>query len=129
MKRRNELNMKPAAVIHMLSPRNFKIGSYTRSPHVGGLATVSRHPAVVHAGGGVSIYIYVCIQSHAGIYVCICTCRHISYICMHVGFLLPAKIQVSAGLSIQSNLFELALQAPTIHTPSQNTNLQVMLHN
>ena len=52
MKRRNELNMKPAAVIHMLSPRNFKIGSYTRSPHVGGLATVSRHPAVVHAGGG-----------------------------------------------------------------------------
>ena len=54
MKRRNELNMKPAAVIHMLSPRNFKIGSYTRSPHVGGLATVSRHPAVVHAGGGVS---------------------------------------------------------------------------
>ena len=59
MKRRNELNMKPAAVIHMLSPRNFKIGSYTRSPHVGGLATVSRHPAVVHAGGGgVSIYIY-----------------------------------------------------------------------
>ena len=69
MKRRNELNMKPAAVIHMLSPRNFKIGSYTRSPHVGGLATVSRHPAVVHAGGGVSymvtppphelLYIYV----------------------------------------------------------------------
>ena len=59
MKRRNELNMKPAAVIHMLSPRNFKIGSYTRSPHVGGLATVSRHPAVVHAGGGVSIYIYM----------------------------------------------------------------------
>ena len=58
MKRRNELNMKPAAVIHMLSPRNFKIGSYTRSPHVGGLATVSRHPAVVHAGGG-SIYIYI----------------------------------------------------------------------
>ena len=63
MKRRNELNMKPAAVIHMLSPRNFQIGSYTRSPHVGGLATVSRHPAVVHAGGGggVSIYIYICI--------------------------------------------------------------------
>ena len=52
VKRRNELNMKPAAVIHMLSPRNFKNGSYTRSPHVGGLATVSRHPTVVHAGGG-----------------------------------------------------------------------------
>ena len=62
MKRRNELNMKPAAVIHMLSPRNFKIGSYTRSPHVGGLATVSRHPAVVHAGGGLAIaYIYIYI--------------------------------------------------------------------
>ena len=60
MKRRNELNMKPAAVIHMLSPRNFKIGSYTRSPHVGGLATVSRHPAVVHAGGGGGLaYIYI----------------------------------------------------------------------
>ena len=79
MKRRNELNMKPAAVIHMLSPRNFKIGSYTRSPHVGGLATVSRHPAVVHAGGGVSIYIYICTHAHADIdididihiYVCI----------------------------------------------------------
>ena len=53
MKRRNELNMKPAAVIHMLSPRNFKIGSYTRSPHVGGLATVSRHP----------IYIYIYIDT------------------------------------------------------------------
>ena len=64
MKRRNELNMKPAAVIHMLSPRNFKIGSYTRSPHVGGLATVSRHPAVVHAGGGVSIYIYMYINMY-----------------------------------------------------------------
>ena len=60
MKRRNELKMKPAAVIHMLSPRNFKIGSYTRSPHVGGLAAVSRHLAVVH-GGGVSIYIYMYI--------------------------------------------------------------------
>ena len=59
MKRRNELNMKPAAVIHMLSPRNFKIGSYTRSPHVEGLATVSRHPAVVHAGGGGLAYIYI----------------------------------------------------------------------
>ena len=61
MKRRNELNMKPAAVIHMHSSPNFKIGSYTGSPHVGGLATVSRHPAVVHAGGGVSIYIYIYI--------------------------------------------------------------------
>ena len=54
MKRRYELNMKPAAVIHMLSPRNFKIGSYTRR-----LATVSRHPAVVHAGGLAYIYIYI----------------------------------------------------------------------
>ena len=72
MKRRNELNMKPAAVIHMLSPRNFKIGSYTRSPHVGGLATVSRHPAVVHAGGGFSIYIYksVCVCMY------VCTTKH-----------------------------------------------------
>ena len=61
VKRRNELNMKPAAVIHMLSPRNFKIGSYTRSPHVGGLATVSRHPVVVHAGRGEGLaYIYIC---------------------------------------------------------------------
>ena len=74
MKRRNELKMKPAAVIHMLSPRNFKIGSYTRSPHVG-LAAVSRHLAVVH-GGGVSICIYVCtshilyIYIYAQTYVC-----------------------------------------------------------
>ena len=59
MKRRNELKMKPAAVMHMLSPRNFKIGSSTRSPHVGGLAAVSRHLAVVH--GGFSIYICVCV--------------------------------------------------------------------
>ena len=65
MKRRNELNMKPAAVIHMLSPRNLKIGSYTRSPHVGGLATVSRHPAVVHAGGGGGVaYTYIYILLH-----------------------------------------------------------------
>ena len=68
MKRRNELNMKPAAVIHMLSPRNFKIGSYTRSPHVGGLATVSRHPAVVHAGGGLA-YIYICDVRYIYIYM------------------------------------------------------------
>ena len=62
VKRRNELKMKPAAVIHMLSPRNFKIGSYTRSPHVGGLAAVSRHLAVVHrGGGGLHIYIYICL--------------------------------------------------------------------
>ena len=75
MKRRNELNMKPAAVIHMLSPRNFKIGSYTRSPHVGGLATVSRHPAVVHAGGGLA---YIYMYTHANllyeeIYACACS--------------------------------------------------------
>ena len=73
MKRHNELNMKPTAVIHMLSPRNFKIGSYTRSPHVGGLATVSRHPAVVHAGGGgLAIYIYICIRMCVCNYVTVC---------------------------------------------------------
>ena len=72
MKRRNELNMKPAAVIHMLSPRNFNIGSYTRSPHVGGLATVSRHPAVVHAGGGLAyIYLYIYTLHIYIIYTCI----------------------------------------------------------
>ena len=41
--------MKAAAVIHMLSPRNFKTGSYTRR---------SRHLAVVHGGGLAYIYIY-----------------------------------------------------------------------
>ena len=83
MKRRNELNMKPAAVIHMLSPRNFKIGSYTRSPHVGGSATVSRHPAVVHAGGGVAytyIYIYAYIFSFSYAHVCICIYRQSIYL-------------------------------------------------
>ena len=70
MKRRNELNMKLAAVIHMLSPRNFKIRSYTRSPHVGGLATVSRHSAVVHpGGGGVSIHIYTYIHIYIYTYI------------------------------------------------------------
>ena len=69
MKRRNELNMKPAAVIHMLSPRNLKIGSYTRSPHVGGLATVSRHPAVVHAGGGGVAYTYIYIYVYIYMYI------------------------------------------------------------
>ena len=57
MKRRNELKMKPTAGIHMLSPRNFKVGSYTRSPHVGGLAAVSRHLAIVHGGGLAYIHI------------------------------------------------------------------------
>ena len=89
MKRRNELNMKPAAVIHMLSPRNFKIGSYTRSPHVGGLATVSRHPAVVHAGGGVSYmvtpYIYIYVYTNIYIYIHIYIYTYIyTYICMYV---------------------------------------------
>ena len=52
MKGRKEMRMKAAAVIHMLSPRNFKTGSYTRSVNVGGLVAVSRHSAVVHGGGG-----------------------------------------------------------------------------
>ena len=72
MKRRNKLKMKPAAVIHMLSPRNFKIGSYTRSPHVGGLAKVSRHLALVHGGGVAYIYIYLFIYLY--IYTCTYTC-------------------------------------------------------
>ena len=60
MKGRKEMRMKAAAVIHMLSPRNSKTGSYTRSPNVGGLVAVSRHPAVVHGGGGLAyIYIYM----------------------------------------------------------------------
>ena len=46
--------MKAAAVIHMLSLRNFKTESYTSSLNVGGLVAISRHLAVVH--GGVSIY-------------------------------------------------------------------------
>ena len=44
--------MKAAAVIHMLSLRNFfKTESYTRSLNVGGLVAVSRHLAVVLRGG------------------------------------------------------------------------------
>ena len=75
------------------------------------------------------IYIYMYAYKHMQAYMYAYAHADMYHICMHVGFLLPAEIQVSAGLSIQSNLFELALQAPTIHTPSQNTNLQVMLHN
>ena len=56
VKRRNELNMKPAAVIHMLSPRNWIIH---QKPTRRRLATVSRHPAVVQGGGGVSMHIYI----------------------------------------------------------------------
>ena len=75
------------------------------------------------------IHIYMYAYKHMQAYMYAYAHADMYHICMHVGFLLPAEIQVSAGLSIQSNLFELALQAPTIHTPSQNTNLQVMLHN
>ena len=66
--------MKAAAVIRMLSPRNFKTGSYTRSLNVGGLVAVSRHPAVVHGGGpgGVSIYIYIYIYIYIRIHVYVC---------------------------------------------------------
>ena len=60
MKGRKDMRMKATAVIHMLSPRNFKTGSYTRSLNVGGLVAVSRHLAVVH--GVVSIYIYIYIS-------------------------------------------------------------------
>ena len=89
MKRRNELKMKPAAVIHiyhMLSPRNFKIGSYTRSPHVGGLAAVSRHLAVVHGGGLATTYIitYIHTYIHTYIYRYIYTYGHIIYIYIHM---------------------------------------------
>ena len=41
--------MKAAAVMHMLSRRNFETESYTRSLKVEGLA-VSQHLAVVHGG-------------------------------------------------------------------------------
>ena len=51
VKGRQELRMKAAAVIHMLSLRNFKTESYSRSLNVGGLVAVSRHLAVVHGGG------------------------------------------------------------------------------
>ena len=60
--------MKAAALIHMLSLRNFKTESYTRSLNVGGLV-VSRHLAVVHGGGGVSIYMYIYIYIHIYIYI------------------------------------------------------------
>ena len=59
VKARKELRMKAAAVIPMLSLRNFKTESYTRSPNVGGLVAVSRHVAVVLRGGGVSMHIYI----------------------------------------------------------------------
>ena len=42
--------MKAAAVIHMLSLRNFKTESYTSSLNVGGLVAISQHLAVVHGG-------------------------------------------------------------------------------
>ena len=58
VKGRNELRMKAAAVIHMLSLRNFKTESYTRSPNVEGLVAVSRHFAVVH-GGVAHIHIHI----------------------------------------------------------------------
>ena len=65
MKLAKDMKMKPAAVIHMLSSRNFKIRSY-RSPNVGGLAAVSRHLAVVQGGGGgagsICIYTNICAQ-------------------------------------------------------------------
>ena len=50
MKGRKEMRMKAAAVIHMLSPRNLKIGSYTRHLNVERLVAVSRHPAIVYSG-------------------------------------------------------------------------------
>ena len=61
MKRRKELRMKAAAVIHMLSLWNFKTGSYTRNRNVGRLVAVSRHLAVVLGG----IYIYTMQIMHA----------------------------------------------------------------
>ena len=47
---RKELRIKAAAVIHMLSLRNFKIESYTRSLNVGGLLM----------GGLTYVYIFFC---------------------------------------------------------------------
>ena len=76
MKRRKELKMKPAAVIHKLSPRNFKTGSYTRSPNVRGLAAVSRDLAIVH-GRGISIYIYIMLYNME---YEICTIRYMLYV-------------------------------------------------
>ena len=60
----------------MLSPRNFKFGSYTRSPHVGGLAAVSRHLAVVHGGGLALVYIYI--------YIYICTVCIFIYVYIYI---------------------------------------------
>ena len=69
MKGRKELRMKAAAVIHMLSLRNLKTESYTRSLVLGGLVAASRHLAVVLGGGGMdSIYVYIYIYAYVYIY-------------------------------------------------------------
>ena len=49
----------------MLSLRNFKTESYTRSLNVGGLVVVSRHLEVVLRGGGLAN-----ICTHSVTYIC-----------------------------------------------------------
>ena len=119
VKGRKELRMKAAAVIHMLSLRNFKTESYTRRLTVGGLVAVSRHLAVVlrEGGGGVSIYIYIhthvhmliCLSIHPSIYPSTCLSVHLSiYLSIRLSIYLLSvylSILISIHLSIYVYVF------------------------
>ena len=83
MKGRKELRMKAAAVMHMLSLRNFKTESYTRSLTVGGLVAVSRHLAVVLRGLAyiyihTHVHMLICLSIHPSIYPSTCPSVYLS---------------------------------------------------
>ena len=75
--------MKAAAVIHMLSLRNLKTESYTRSLVLGGLVAASRHLAVVLGGGGWIAYTYIYMHMYIYIYIYIIYMYVCMYVCMY----------------------------------------------
>ena len=128
--------MKAAAVIHMLSLRNLKTESYTRSLVLGGLVAASRHLAVVLGGGGwiaytyiyMHMYIYIHIYNiHVCMYVCMCVCilsiyrytRVCVYIYIYAYYSLPPSLPPSLALKVQvrGNIGETATSDPSRELP------------
>ena len=90
MKRRNELNMKPAAVIHMLLPSELQHWIIHQKPTRRRIGDGIAAPCGSSCGGGgcihiyIYIYIYICI--HIFIFLCTCVYMYIQteYISSHV---------------------------------------------
>ena len=92
MKRRNELNMKPVAVIHMPLPSELQNWIIHQKPTRRRIGDGIAAPCGSSCGGGglAYIYIYMCIYVYICIYVYRCIGVY-AYMCMCILFAWPVK--------------------------------------